>query len=540
MAKLIHRHIATDRAALIDEAGSRSFSELDTRANQLIHALRGHGIVAGDVIAIYAGNCAEYYEIMVAASHAGILYVPVNWHFTAEELAYVIDNSEAKLLFADAQFSDTARAAMARNETPSLTGCISVRGAIDGFDDYEAFLATGAKDEPEQQTLGGPMFYTSGTTGRPKGVRSASPMTSQGMESMDMMSAGLSGLLSIPKDGTTLLCGPVYHSAQWAFSFLPLLAGSTVVSRHRFDAAETLQLIDEYQVSNVHLVPTQFHRLSRLDDATRAKFSGKSLAVVWHGAAPCPPQVKRRMIDWWGPVINEYYGSTEGSIVTTATSQEWIDRPGTVGKPTPLVEVRIVGEDGALAPAGTSGQIYVKNRMGTDFIYHKEPAKTAAAHLEPGVFTFGDIGYLDGDGYLFMSDRKIDMIISGGVNIYPAEIEAVLTTHPAVQDAAVFGIPNEEYGEEVKAAIQVRAQHSPTDALARELIEHCRSHLAGYKAPKSIASSPTCPATRPASCTNACCATCTGRTRAERSRRFAPGASPRSRTLAPEQDVRPG
>ncbi len=485
MAKLTLRH-EQDRPALIDEAGGRTFGELNTRANRLIHALRGIGLTAGDVIAIYAGNSAEYYEIMVAAGHAGILYVPVNWHFTPEELAYVIDNSEAKVLFADVQFADNARAAVARNETPTLLRSIAMRGGIDGFDDYENFIATGSDHEPDNQTMGGPMFYTSGTTGRPKGVRAATQTTSQGLEAMEMMSAGLSSLLSIPSDGTTLLCGPVYHSAQWAFSFLPLMAGSTVVSRHRFDAAETLSLIDRHSVTNVHLVPTQFHRLLRLDESTRNGFSGASLKVVWHGAAPCPPQVKRNMIDWWGPVINEYYGSTEGSIVTTITAQEWLERPGSVGKPTPLVELRIVNDDGSLAQPGESGQIYVKNRLGNDFVYHKEPAKTAAAHLEPGVFTFGDIGYLDEDGYLFMSDRKIDMIISGGVNIYPAEIEATLMTHPAVQDAAVFGIPNEEFGEEVKAAIQLRQGNVASDALAAELIAHCREHLAGYKAPKSI------------------------------------------------------
>ncbi len=486
MVKLIARHIDSGRPALIDESGSRSFSDLNARANRLYHAFRAAGIEAGDVIAVYAGNCAQYYEIMVAAGHAGIIYVPVNWHFTAEELAYVIDNSEAKLLIADVAFADNARAAVARNDTPTLKRCIALRGAIDGFEDFESFLATGTDREPELQTLGGPMFYTSGTTGRPKGVRAATRSTNQGMEAMEMMSAGLSGMLSIPSDGTTLLCGPVYHSAQWAFSFLPLLAGSTVVSRARFDPAETLHLIDEHAVTNVHLVPTQFHRLTRLPDDVKNAFSGKSLKVVWHGAAPCPPEVKRRMIDWWGGVINEYYGSTEGSIVTTATAQEWTERPGTVGKPTALVEVRIVTDDGAIAPTGTAGQIYVRNRMGSDFEYHKEPEKTAAAHLEPGVFTFGDIGYLDADGYLYMSDRKIDMIISGGVNIYPAEIEAVLVTHPAVQDAAVFGIPNDEFGEEVKAAVQLRGDNVATATLARDLIDHCRKHLAGYKAPKSV------------------------------------------------------
>ncbi len=488
MAKLIERHARKhpNRAALIDSAGALGWSAFDDRVNRLINGLRALDLGAGDLISIYAGNGRAYYELMAAASHAGIMFVPVNWHFTPEELAYVIANSESKLLIADAAFTANAAAAVARGETPTLRRCITIGGRADGFDDYESFIASAPNDEPPDQVLGGPMFYTSGTTGRPKGVRSAARGAPPPIDMLDMMSTGLSGLLSIPSDGVTLICGPVYHSAQWAFSYLPLIAGSTVVLQNRFDAAEILELIDRHQVTNVHLVPTQFHRLLALDDATKARFDGSSLKAVWHGAAPCPPDVKRRMIEWWGDVVFEYYGSTEGSIVTTATAAEWRERPGTLGRPTPMVEVRIVADDGTTLPAGVSGQIYVRNRMGTDFEYHKEPNKTAQAHLEPGVFTFGDIGYLDGDGYLFMSDRKIDMIISGGVNIYPAEIEAVLMTHPSVADAAVFGIPNDEFGEEVKGAVQLKPGLHASIELEHELIAHCRVHLAGYKAPRSI------------------------------------------------------
>ena len=303
---------------------------------------------------------------------------------------------------------------------------------------------------------------------------------------MELVGGGLSQMLGIPADGTTLICGPVYHSAQWAFSFLPLLIGSRVLMRHRFDPAETLELIDDHKVTNVHLVPTQFHRLLKLDDGIRQPFDGGTLAVVWHGAAPCPPETKRKMIDWWGPVVSEYYGSTEGSIVTQITATEWLDRPGSVGKPGAMVEITIRDDDGQLLPAGESGQIYVKNLMGSDFEYHNEPQKTADVHLEPGVFTFGDVGYFDEDGYLYLSDRKIDMIISGGVNIYSAEIEAVLVQHPAVEDAAVFGIPNDEFGEEVKAAVKLAPGRKADDALSQTLIDFCREHLAHYKAPRSI------------------------------------------------------
>tara|TARA_B100000315_G_scaffold220664_1_gene223532 strand:- start:684 stop:1694 length:1011 start_codon:yes stop_codon:yes gene_type:complete len=305
---------------------------------------------------------------------------------------------------------------------------------------------------------------------------------------MELVGGGLSDMLSLPASGTTYLCGPIYHSAQWAFSFLPLLTGSRVVMRQRFDPAIALADIDEHGVTNVHLVPTQFHRLLQLDEQTRTGFDGGSLQVVWHGAAPCPPRVKQSMIDWWGNVIAEYYGSTEGSIVTTATSEDWLTHPGTVGKASATVEVSIRDDDGNTVATGESGQIYVKNLMGSDFEYHNEPEKTASVHLERGTFTFGDIGYLDEDGYLYLSDRKIDMIISGGVNIYPAEIEAVLVGHPRIQDAAVFGIPNEEFGEEVKAAVLLTKPAGAADqaALADDIIAHCRAHLAGYKAPRSI------------------------------------------------------
>ena len=474
--------------SLADERGETAWTDVTRRTNRLVNGLRALGLNAGDSIAIYAGNCREYYELMLAATHAGLMYVPVNWHFSPEELAYVLADSGARLLVAEAQFLNEASQALAREETPALEHCIAIRAdrPTPPFLDYEALLDGSSPDEPPDQVLGGPMFYTSGTTGRPKGVRSSTFSGGGPLEMMELVGGGLSQLLGIPADGTTYVCGPVYHSAQWAFSFLPLLVGSRVVMRHRFDPAESLELIDAHQVTNVHLVPTQFHRFLKLEDGTRESFDGSSLQAVWHGAAPCPTETKRRMIDWWGPVVSEYYGSTEGSIVTQISATEWLNKPGSVGKAGAMVEISIRDDDGKPLPAGESGQIYVKNLMGADFEYHNEPEKTAAVHLEPGVFTFGDIGYFDDDGYLFLSDRKIDMIISGGVNIYPAEIEAVLVQHPAVEDAAVFGIPNEEFGEEVKAAVKLTGARTPDEALTEELIAHCRAHLAHYKAPKSV------------------------------------------------------
>ncbi len=472
--------------AVVDERGATTWQDFNRRTNQLVSAFRSLGVEPGDVIAIYAGNCREYFETMMAATHAGLVYVPVNWHFSPEELAYVIDNSGARMLFAEGQFADVAAAAINRGETPGLETSVLIRGEAGGFASYEDFISQADDAEPTDQALGGPMFYTSGTTGRPKGVKSSTFAAGGSLELMELIGGGLSQMLSIPNDGTTLICGPVYHSAQWAFSFLPLLAGSKIVMRHRFDPAETLSVIDADKVTNVHLVPTQFHRLLKLDDEVRSGFDGASLEVVWHGAAPCPQETKRKMIEWWGPVVHEYYGSTEGSIVTQVHATECLERPGTVGKPAPIVEITIRDDDGNVLPAGDSGQIYVKNLMGSDFEYHNEPEKTADVHLEPGVFTFGDVGYFDDEGYLYLTDRKIDMIISGGVNIYPAEVEDVLHQHPAVEDAAVFGIPNEEFGEEVKAAIKLVPGRAAESSLADDIISFCREHLAHYKAPKSI------------------------------------------------------
>jgi long-chain acyl-CoA synthetase len=489
LAKLLTKHAEDygNAPALIDEFGSTSWRQLHDRVNRLVNAFRAAGLESGDVLSILSGNRREYFEVMAAATHCGLRYVPMNWHWVAEELAYVLADSDSRALVAGTRFAALARETLARDECPELAVALAAGGGAGGdMEDYEDFIAGAPSSEPEDQALGAPMFYTSGTTGRPKGVVSSSFSGNHPVELMTLVGKAIAGTLGMPEGGRTLLEGPAYHSAQWAFSYLPMLAGSSVVMRHKFDAAETLRLIDEYGVTNVHLVPTQFVRLIRLDEKLKAGFDGSSLVVAWHGAAPCSHGVKRAMIEWWGPKISEYYGSTEGAIISTISSEEWLAHPGSLGKPMANVEIRIVKEDGSVAGPGEEGQLYFSNPMGTDFEYHKDPEKTRNAHLEPGIFTVGDVGHLDSDGYLFMSDRKIDMIISGGVNIYPAEIEGVLVAHAAVADAAVFGVPNEEFGEEVKAAVELTSGHTPSAALAEELVEHCRKHLAGYKAPRSI------------------------------------------------------
>jgi long-chain acyl-CoA synthetase len=484
MAILLDTHAAErpDQAALIDENGETTWSELAHRVTRLSRAFADRGIGSGDTIAVMMGNRRELFETLLAAAHTGFTVVPVNWHWVADELAYVIDDSGARGLIVGERFVEVGLAALADPRAANIE--FSAVAGHGDLDPYEDLVASGDDAPLGDQFLGGPMFYTSGTTGRPKGVRG---MLSGGQGIPSEIFALISSSMAeyVPSQGTTLLAGPAYHSAQWAFSFMPLVNGSSIVMRHKFDAAETLRLIDEHAVTNTHLVPTQFKRILDLPDDVRSSFDGSSLQALWHGAAPCPPPWKRAMIEWLGPVVHEYYGSTEGAFISRISADEWLERGGSVGKPLEVMEVFVVDDDGNHLGPDQTGTLYFKNAMGSDFEYHNDPDKTAAAHLEPGVFTTGDVGHLDTDGYLWLSDRKIDMIISGGVNIYPAEIEAVLAEHPAVVDVAVIGVPNDEFGEEVKAVVELSGPADP-DAVSAELIAAARERLAGYKCPRSV------------------------------------------------------
>jgi len=467
--------------ALTDEFGTTTWGDFNPRVNRLIHAFRGLGLGVGDAIAIHSRNRREYFELMCAASHAGLRYVLVNWHWTADELAYVVTDSGSSALFSEDSFAEVAREATAGLD---LRARVALGGGIEGFQPYEEFLS-GDESEPADQSLGVPMMYTSGTTGRPKGVSRSALKAGGPVATLDLVGQVFAQIFLIPERGTSLLVGPVYHSAQWLWSFGMFNVGRQVVMRQGWDPAETLRLIDEYAVTNLHLVPTQFVQLLRLPAKKREAFDGAGLSAVWHGAAPCSPEIKRQMIDWWGPIIHEYYGSTEASVNTVVTAEEWLKKPGTVGRPLPITEVQVQRPDGSKADMGERGQIWFRYTSGDDVEYWGDKDKTRSIH-KGDLFTTGDIGYFDEDGYLFLADRAIDMIISGGVNIYPAEIEGVLITHPAVRDVAVFGIPDEEFGEQVKAAVELCDGFQPSDALAAELAEHARASLAGYKAPKTI------------------------------------------------------
>jgi len=330
------------------------------------------------------------------------------------------------------------------------------------------------------------MMYTSGTTGRPKGVRSTSMPLGGDIELAELASRGYMSVFGIDPEARSLITAPLYHGGPYVFGAVPFAAGCPIVLRRRFDPAAVLRDIDEFEISNTYFVPTHFNRLLRLPDEVKAAFDGSSLRTVWHTAAPCPPDLKRAMIDWWGPVLFEVYAATDAGTGTLISSDEWLRKPGSVGKASPLSEILVVDEDGHAVGPNEVGSVYIVNRLGGDVAYHNDPDKTEAAHLAPGVVTVGDVGYLDDDGYLYLVDRKIDMIISGGVNIYPAEIEARLMGHPAVLDAAVFGIPDDEFGEQLKAAVLLVDGVEPSAALVDDLTSFCREGLAGYKTPRSF------------------------------------------------------
>ena len=473
-----------DELAIADEFRELTWREFDTRQNQLVHGLRGLGLGVGDTIGVLGNNRIEWVETLGAGSAVGTVLVPINWHFSVDEIAYVLENSGASALVADAEFADNAVAAAA---AAGVDVRIGYGGPIDGFTDFEDVVASGSPDAPENEAAGATMFYTSGTTGRPKGVKSnLQTVGGDPKEATDRL-ALLMGLYGMPEsDGNVVLCNaPLYHAGPLALCGVPFILGATLILRRKWDAEETLRLIDEHQVTNYYAVPTHFARLLKLPDSVRSSFSGSSLEYVIHTAAPCPPEVKRKMIEWWGPVVYELYGASEGGGVgTLVNSEQWLSKPGTVGLPTAITEVMIVGEHGEQLAPNEVGQIYVRSLLGIDFEYLGDEEKTQGAHLEPGVFSYGDVGYVDDDGYLFLSDRKIDMIISGGVNIYPAESESVLMTHPRVADCGVFGVPNDEFGEEVKAAVELLPGSDP-ERVRVELTNLCREKLAGYMVPRS-------------------------------------------------------
>lgn len=473
-----------DGLAIVDPYKQLTWKEFDDRVNQLGRVLLEHGISAGDHVAMLMGNRAEFLEALGACLKIGVMLTPVNWHFVDGEVAYVVDNCDAKALLVDAAYLKNAATSA---ELATLKLRLIVGGdAEPGFDSYEDALARMSTDAlPLDGPPGGFMLYTSGTTGRPKGVNrsfSANGTVEGFVSLMSMMGAPL----GVKPGGLHLVTGPLYHAAPIGMSSMAFNQGNTLVIMDHWTPEATLELMTKWKITNTHMVPTMFVRLLRLPDHVRAAFDPSQLQSVIHGAAPCPVWAKERMIEWFGPVLFEYYGATEGGL-TSITSEDWLAHPGSVGKTLPVFALEIRDDDNNQVPTGEAGTVYFRSMIGAaTFDYYKDAEKTAEAHLEPGVFTLGDVGKLDEDGYLYLTDRKKDLIISGGVNIYPAEAEQALSKHPAVADVAVFGIPNDEWGEEVKAAVELLPGHEPSPELEQELVEFCRSQIAHFKCPRSV------------------------------------------------------
>ena len=467
-----------DAPAVDDLTRRRTRGELLDRALRLGHwMLDDGGVPVGGHVAMLIGNRVELIDLLVASQHAGTWITAVNWHLTATEVAYILDDSASTILFTDPEHESVARAAGAAADHEVA---VVVAGP-----ELDALAAHPVDDPfPLDGPGGGTMLYTSGTTGRPKGVKRRRQPSLQEVLSL----GGAAGmLLGLDGKGPHLVTGPLYHAAPLGFAAIDLANGSELVVMPRWDESQCLQLIQGRAVRNSHVVPTMCVRLLRVPEEERAAFDPSSLSTVLHGAAPIAPSTKHQMIEWWGPVLTEYWGSTEGGVFTLVDSAAWLTKPGTVGKAIPTYEVFAVDADGERLPVGEVGTLYTHNLVTDEvFEYHQAEEKTAAAHLAPGTFTMGDVGHVDADGYVFLSDRAADMIISGGVNIYPAEIEQCLIAHPAVRDVAVFGIPDDEWGEQVKAAVELQDGHAPSAELEAEILLFARERVAGFKVPRSV------------------------------------------------------
>jgi long-chain acyl-CoA synthetase len=468
-----------DLTALVDPGGREiSYADLAASADSYGRGFQSLGLAPGDSIVLMLPNSAELVAVYFAAYQTGLYVVMANWHLTGAEVAYLVEDSGAKAFVGHERFAAAATEAAVSLPAEAKFAV----GDIAGFRPLSA-LGEGEEGRPDVRTAGSPMLYTSGTTGRPKGVRR--PLTGADPDVVPPSAPWFFGIFGLkPHDGHVHLCGsPLYHTAVLNFVVISIQLGHTAVLMDHWSPEEMLRLIERYKVTHSHMVPTQFHRLLALPEDVRTMYDLSSLRVMIHGAAPCPLEVKRRMLDWWGPVVTEYYAATEGGG-TAISAQEWLRKPGSVGLPWPTSEIKILDEDGNELPAGERGLVYM--RMGdSTFEYHKDTEKTRAARVGK-LFTLQDIGYLDEDGYLFLCDRKNDMIISGGVNIYPAEIEGELVCHPKVADVAVFGVPHPDWGEEIKAVVQPADGVEPDGELTRELLEFAGARLAKFKLPRTI------------------------------------------------------
>jgi len=474
------KHEPNRLAIVSDDYREVSHGELLARVNQLSRGLQALGLERGDGVAILLNNHVEWIEVYMATQQIGLFLTAINYHLTGPEIAYILENSESKVFITESPYGDAAQKAV--NEIDfDPKHCFSIDD-LGSFAPYEGLLLDQSTEAPEVRSAGSLMLYTSGTTGKPKGVRR--PLSEMTPEMAGSMSGMLGLLFDItPETGVHLVMGPLYHAAPAGFSTGALHQGQSLVLMKKWTPEGALQRIEKYKITATHMVPTMFHRLLELADEIKSKYDITSLKNVIHAAAPCPPDTKRRMLNWWGLVIYEYYAATEGGGAYVKP-KDWLEHPGTVGSAWPGSRLVILDDDGNELKPNEVGTIYMGSAMG-EFSYYKDDKKTKESR-RGDLFTVGDMGYLTEGGWLFICDRKSDMIISGGSNIYPAEIEGVLIQHPKVSDIAVFGIPDNDWGESVKAVIELVDGEQPSDTIVAEIQAYASENLAKYKLPKSI------------------------------------------------------
>ncbi|AJE80430.1 acyl-CoA synthetase [Streptomyces albus] len=468
---------------MADTGESISYAQLEERSVRLAHVLYDAGLRPGDCVALVTENNLRAFEVYWAAMRSGLYITAVNHHLTAEEAAYIINDSGATALVVSAGKAALAQTVAARTER--LRIALSFGGTVAGYDSYESALETASPKPFADQPQGTTMLYSSGTTGRPKGIRP--PLPGVQVDELGDPITGLIGkVFGAGPETVYLTPAPIYHAAPLRWAAAIQAYGGTVVMLRKFDAEASLRAIEDHRVTHAQFVPTMFVRLLQLPAQVRERYDHSSLKVAVHAAAPCPVDVKRKMIDWWGPILMEYYSGTEGNGTTIIDSQDWLSHPGSVGRSV-LGVLHICDEDGGELPPGGIGTVYVE-RERLPFVYHNDPDKTRAAQhpVHKTWTTMGDLGYLDDEGFLFLTDRKSYVIISGGVNIYPQEIENVLALHPAVFDVAVLGVPDPEMGESVKAFVQPAPGIVPGPELEQEIIAFVKSEIASFKAPRTV------------------------------------------------------